>query len=285
MSVCNISSGLILMRAHRLEVQASLAHWERDFGLLQKFIDSRWFALSEILLVLASGMILYMWTSVGGWSLILPLLPWCARFISGQLPFRQTTFDWLILIFVMTAAVGYWAAYDKKAALNKFWLILLAVLFYYALSRQPKENLGWISGIIFSIGVGISIYFFLTHDFVTLPRKLQIVNHIGRWIMQVRPQVAWKPIHPNYVAGIAAITLPFGFYPLWKSRNPAVKNNTALYVVMFLSFTLIAFTIFMTTSRGVLLALLSATGSWVIWKLISSKGIRFGLSDTKFFPI
>ncbi len=276
------------MKAHRLEegqVSQICISYLKEFNLLQKFIDSRWFALSEVLLVLASGLILYLWPSVGGWSLILLLLPWCLRLISGQFPFQRTIFDGFIAIFVLTAAIGYWAAYDENAAMNKFWLILLAVLFYYALSRQPKENLGWLAGIFFSISVGVSIYFFLTHDFVALPRKLQVVNNIGLWIMHVRPQIVWKPIHPNYVSGIAAITAPFGFYPLWKSKNEAAKNPTALYAVMFLSFMLIAFTIFMATSRGVILAMMSAAGSWVVWRVACTSGNNFRLKQETIFPI
>lgn len=251
---------------------------------MRDLINSRWFALSEILLVFISGITLYLWPTVGSWALILPLLPWCARSAAGQLPFQRTSFDWLILFFVITAAVGYWAAYDKIAALHKFWLILLAVLFYYALSHQPKENLGWISGIFFSIGVGVSIYFFLTHDFVSLPRKLQIVNSFGRWIMQVRPQVPWKPIHPNYVAGVAAISAPFGFYPLWKTRIQAAKNTNALYFVIP-GYLLIALTIFMATSRGAILAILSAAGSWILWKVVDSTKINFRLRQDTFFPV
>ncbi len=230
-------------------------------------------------------MILYLQPRLGGWILILPLLPWCIRLISGQFPFQRTVFDWLILIFVTTAVVGYWAAYDKNAALDKFWLICLGVLFYYALVRQPMENLSWISGIFFSISIGISLYFFLTHDFVALPRKLQVVNDLGRWIMQVRPQTSWKPIHPNYVAGIAAITAPFGFYLLWKSRDEMAKNKAIFFIAMALGFTLIAFAIVMATSRGVILAIASAAGSWIIWRVISSRIVKSALKQETIFPI
>jgi hypothetical protein len=111
------------------------------------------------------------------------------------------------------------------------------------------------------------------------------VNTIGRWIMQVRPQVPWRPIHPNYVSGIAAITAPFGFYPLWKSKNQAGRNNNALSIVTLLGFLLIASTIFMATSRGVILAMLSAAGSWLIWKVVSSTGFEFRLRGNSIFPI
>ena len=127
-----------------------------------------------------------------------------------------TVIDWLVAVFLVTAWVGYWAAYDRETATNKVWLIVLAVLLYYALAALPEENVEWVSTTFFSIGLGVSIYFFLTQDFVALPRKVELVNRIGRWIMEMRPAFGWAPIHPNYAAGIAAITTPFILYPARK---------------------------------------------------------------------
>jgi hypothetical protein len=85
--------------------------------------------------------------------------------------------------------VGYWAAYDREAAWSKVWFIVLAVLMYYALAAQPKENLEWVCTILFCIGFGVAIYFFLTQDFVALPRKVELINRIGRWVMEVVPEI------------------------------------------------------------------------------------------------
>ena len=172
--------------------------------------------LAELLLVVFSGMTWILRPELGLWFTLVALLPAGVRLAAGMRPFKRTPFDWLILIFLITAWIGYWAAYDKTTAWIKVWMIVTAVLFYYALRAQPRENLIWVSCIFFCFGVGISLYFFLTHDFISLPRKLEFVNSIGRWVMGNRPQFGWMPIHPNYVAGLIAITVPFGFYPAWK---------------------------------------------------------------------
>src|SRR5690349_24602824 len=92
-----------------------------------------------------------------GFSL-LAMLPWIVRFLAGRLPFRRTPFDWLLAIFLVTAWIGYWAAYDKSAAWIKVWLIVSAVLLYYALSAQPKQNLALLSFVAFCFAVALFIY-------------------------------------------------------------------------------------------------------------------------------
>jgi O-antigen ligase len=248
--------------------------------LLRQIIQNRWFALADLLLVLISGLARVATPQYSLWFTVLACLPWVVRASAGSFPFRRTIFDWLIALFVITAAIGVWAAYDKDAAWNKFWVLLLAVLLYYALSGQPRENLGWVARIFFSIGVGVSIYFFLTHDFIALPRKLPWVNSIGLWIMQIRPPVAWKPIHPNYVAGIAAIVTPFAFYPERRSGN---GQGSGFQVVLTLSLSIVVFALLMTTSRGVLLAIVTALGTWVLWKIL--KPNRWSGKPERVFPI
>jgi len=251
--------------------------------LLRQIVQNRWFALADLLLVLISGLARVAIPQNGIWFTVIACLPWVLRASARSFPFRRTVFDWLIAVFVLTAAIGYWAAYDKDTASKKFWVLLLAVLLYYALSGQPRENLGWVARIFFSIGVGVSIYFFLTHDFIALPRKLPWVNSIGLWIMQVRPPVPWKPIHPNYVAGIAAITAPFAFYPKWRSGKSADRWGSALQVLLSLGLMLMGFTLVMTTSRGVFLAIIAATGTWVLWIILERS--RWNLKRETVFPI
>lgn len=164
-------------------------------------------------------------------------------------------------------------------------MIVTAVLLYYSLSTQSRENLVWVSLFFFCVGVGTSLYYFLTHDFVAAPRKLEIVNDIGRWVMSVRPQTAWTQIHPNYVAGIIAVTIPFIIYPVIKFRN----NNSA-FTLLFRGFVvaglgLAGIALLMATSRGVIFAIFSGAGAWLLWRFINSDGIRRQIKSEAVFPI
>lgn len=245
---------------------------------MREVVKSQWFALVDFLLVFVGGAIWIFKPEFGLWSILIALLPWVLRIISGDFPFRLTSFDWLIAVFLATAWVGYWASYDGTAAWSKVWLIVVAVLLYYSLASQPQENLVWVSGVFFCLGVGVSIYFFLTHDFVSLPRKLKFVNDIGLWIMAVRPQLSWTPIHPNYIAGVIAITVPFVFYPAWKLSKNIKAIIILFYGLVAIGLGLSLFAFVMATSRGVVMAVVSAGGVWLLWKVFHSRwsNLRFG---------
>jgi tetratricopeptide (TPR) repeat protein len=161
---------------------------------------------------------------------------------------------------------------------------MTAILLYFALKAQPQENLPLLFYLLFGVGAGIALYFFLTHDFVTLPRRLEAVNRLGRWLMTIRPQSGWTPIHPNYVAGMIAITMPFLILPLqslWGRQTPAAR--TALLLMMAgLALSLLA--LLMATSRGALLAALSGAGGCLLWWLIHSGRIRRQIKGEAIFP-
>jgi len=251
---------------------------------MREIIKSQWFALVDLLLVIVGGAIWIFKPELGLWSILIALLPWILRIISGDFPFRRTSFDWLIAIFLATAWVGYWASYDEMVAWSKVWLIVVAVLLYYSIASQPQENLVWVSGFFFCIGVGVAIYFFLTHDFVSLPRKLKFVNDIGLWIMKIRPGLDWTPIHPNYVAGVIAITVPFIFYPIWKLNKNITSPVVLFYGLITVGFGLSLFAFVMATSRGVIMAVVSAGGVWFLWKIVSSSRVSLRFRREAIFP-
>lgn len=218
----------------------------------------------------------------GIWFILIALLLLLLKINRGW--FRFDSIDWLVVIFTGTAWMGYWAAYDQVTAWNKVWLIMIAVLLYFSLKTQPRSNLFIVSIFLFCLGVGVSIYFFLTHDFIALPRKLEFVNQIGRWVMSVRPQTGWQPIHPNYVAGMVAITTSFIFYPVWILRwNVPLPASFSAAVMVGLGISL--FALVMATSRGAILAILSGAGVWLLWRVVHSDGIRRRVKGVAVFPV
>ena len=137
-------SGPTLMKVHPLAA-ADKKSKDTTGKNLRHLVENRWFALTDLFLVMISAAAWMLIPRFGiGFSLI-AFLPWVLRFWAGSLPFQRTPFDWLIAIFLVTAWIGYWAAYDESAAWIKYWLIVSAILFYYALSAQPKRNLGLVS--------------------------------------------------------------------------------------------------------------------------------------------
>ncbi len=164
-------------------------------------------------------------------------------------------------------------------------MIILAAFFYYSLAGQPLGNLGWICIYFFCIGAGVSLYFLLTHDFIAIPRKVEFINAIGRWLMDTRPQLDWAPIHPNYVAGIVAIMTPFVAYPAIKLTQKPGFASTLIHVFMITGLGTALLAILMATSRGSILAVASAGGLLVIWWMITKTGGKWRLSRETVFPV
>ena len=218
----------------------------------------------------------------GVWFILIALSTFLLKIFTRNVEFKSI--DWLVLIFLVTAWVGYWAAYDKDIAWIKAWLIVIAVLLYYSLRAQPEENLIWVSIALFGIGVCISFYYFLTHDFVVAPRKIELVNSIGRWFMSIRPQTGWTAIHPNYVAGIVAVTVPFIYYPIWKFKQDNERISILFYGFMIAGLGAAFLALVMATSRGVVMAMVSGTGVWLLWKFIQSDGIKRWTKSEAVFP-
>ncbi len=246
-------------------------------------VNSRTFALVELGVVALSGAALCLDPQIGNWAIAASLLPWGFRFAVGAPLFKRSRLDPLLAIFVITAFTGFWAAYDRFAALQKLYFLLIAVVLYFALRSQPKENLPWVSLGFFAIGVGIAGYFFLTHDFIAVPRKIEMVNVIGRLIMRIRPNLGLIAIHPNYVAGFAAIAAPFGFYLLLEENNKFFRARRIRQLIV-VGLLLIFSAIVMTTSRGIVMALVVAVGVWFLWQIVRRVSGRLNGGKEAVFP-
>ena len=219
----------------------------------------------------------------GIWFILIALLPLALRLISTSYQFSWV--DLCVLIFAVSAWVGYWAAYEQITAWRKVWWIMTAVMLYFSLKTQPRENMIWISGLLFFIGVGVSLHYLLTYDFITTPRKLEIVNSIGRWIMTVRPQTSWISIHPNYVAGMAAITVPFILYPVLEFKKNSRVLPRFVWMLIIIGLGITGFALVMATSRGVVFAIVSGLGGWFVWRFVTSSGISRWIKGEAVFPI
>jgi tetratricopeptide (TPR) repeat protein len=173
---------------------------------LTSFVRGRWFPLIELGCV---GVATIIW-ELGAASNYLPLLialaPWVVRFAAGSNPFKGWGIDIALALFVVTAAFSAYLAYDQPAAIVKFWLLVAAVLLFYAFANQPKSNLGILAGLIGLVGVGFAVYYLLANDWGMYPSRIALFNRLGLSWIDLLPTI--QGIHPNITAGIIAMTLP-----------------------------------------------------------------------------
>jgi len=100
--------------------------------------------------------------SLGGWPLLLAVVPWLGTPLTGSKRVRRSPLDIPLALFGLTAIVGALLAYDRAAAWNKAWLILCGVVLCLAISRQPREYLWPIAGGCAALAGVLAITFLLT---------------------------------------------------------------------------------------------------------------------------
>lgn len=230
------------------------------------------FSFGEFLLVLISCIILSLYPKLGLWPLILAAFPWLVRIFWKDVPFQKTPFDLLIILFLMSALIGLWAAYNQEGAFQKLFLLIGAALLFFALANQPSENL-WL--VIISLGIfGVltNIFFFMTTDWTIFNADFGAINQFGRWWSAARPdskiisELDISIFHPNIVGGINAVLVPpctaFVVY-FWrnKSRFLGVFSSGILL--------LISLGMALTSSRAAWVATLIGLG--LFWALNQSR--------------
>jgi hypothetical protein len=229
-----------------------------------------WFDFADLVCVAAAVILLEVFPQWGGWPLLVAIVPWVARLAARKPLIQPTPFDLALIIFLLTAAVGIWAAYQPQAAWLKFWLLVSAVLLYFAVACQSQENLRIFAGFLVVIGISVAVVYLLAWNWEAHPAKLPVVNQWMLSWMKIRPDFPWMISHPNEddTAGMAALTLPFlaAFsWTSWRRRNVVLLMGSAAALILIL------FTLLITTSRGAWVAggaTLGSLGLWLVTRAI-----------------
>jgi O-antigen ligase len=226
-----------------------------------------------------SGAVWVLIPKFGLWFTLFALLPSGLKMLGSRPVIERTPINWLVLVFLITALVGYWAAYDKVSAWIKFWLIVTSVLLYFSLSAQSKQYFGLLSLASFFLAFGVSIYFFLTGDFAVGSGR------IAFWWMRNRPQVNLPDIHHGYISGLLAMTSNIATYWLWQVWNRKFNRfNMAKKSIIILVMAVIIWAFILTMSRGIWAAVAGAVGVVIIWKITASSRFSGMIKIKEAFP-
>lgn len=196
--------------------------------------------------------------------------------------FYRTRFDVPILIFLFTAGIGVWAAYNPGAAWMRFWSICGAAILFYALAWLPGKKRWMLAAAAGLVGTGSAVFFLLANDWQLYPAKLAVLTQAGLWWMKVRPGFLSVYAHPEFsidTGGIVAMTTPFllaSALRAWKEKNAGL----ALWVAGWAFFSGMAF--LLSISRGLFTALGAGLAAWGIlalsaryWPRLDGKRRRF----------
>ena len=194
---------------------------------------------------------------IGAWPLVLALLPWMLRFVRTGRPTQRTLFDLPLALFMLTAGLAVWSAYDREIAWFKFWLIVGAVLLFYAFANARSTPAMVRAGLLTIFAVGLSLYFLATNDWTAQ----HSVHRIGQSLQRYLPRVPGPRLNPNEIGGLLAMLLPFvtwGALKTWQRvRDSSIprKGPRWLYTLLaWAALALVLFGLLMTASRGAWLA-------------------------------
>jgi O-antigen ligase len=230
---------------------------------MQQLVNHRWFALADLILVFTYAAAVTIFPQLGGWLIILLLVPLGIRLASGNIAYRSTSLYFILALIAVTAGIGIWAAYDQRAAWEKFWIIIGSILIFSILINQPKANLGVVVSLVGLLGVIIAIIFLLNNDWTNQSSDLGVIERAGDWIMALQLSFGDITIRPNYVGGLLAIIFPLaaaaGIHNIIVGDTTKAVFSIAIGIVIILG-------LFLTSSRGAWLALFLGLGAWLLWR-------------------
>ncbi|RMD52419.1 MAG: hypothetical protein D6835_01965, partial [Candidatus Thermofonsia bacterium] len=112
-----------------------------SFFTMKKFVEDRWFPIIDLLFTAAAAFLWFLGAGYLSWEpLLIALFPWGMRALAGRFPFRRTSLDGWLLLFLVTAVVSIRFAYDPQLAMSKLWVLVGAVLFFYSLAAQSRRD-------------------------------------------------------------------------------------------------------------------------------------------------
>jgi O-antigen ligase len=244
---------------------------------MQQLANNRWIALAELVFTISLGALIVLQPKWGAWLGVLILLPILLRLLAGRNVLKLPGFVVPVGLVIITAVIGVWAAYDRQAAFEKFWVIVGAVAIFSALANQPRVNLGVVASLVGLMGVLITVIFIFTNDWKTQSSDLDLIRSVGEWVTAIRPAVAQQGLSPNFTGGLLAILapIPFAFaYHAWK------KNHLIQAILSAGMGLIILIGLFLTSSRGAWLAIVAGIGIWLLWR--SSEYLAFKAKKSPF---
>jgi O-antigen ligase len=175
---------------------------------ISNVIKSRWYGLAVVTAASTNGFLWFIlpnpvwWFSIFTAVLLLPLV-----FQRGQKQI-PVMIHGAVVLFLISAAIGVWSAYLPAAAVDKFGMILAAVLLFYAVACQQRINTWTILAGVGLFGSLFAIYFSLSYDWRLQAVDTALVNRVGVIWMGYRPTIHLPGVDDDIAGGIFAVLLP-----------------------------------------------------------------------------
>jgi tetratricopeptide (TPR) repeat protein/O-antigen ligase len=200
-----------------------------------------------LLLAAATPLLLFpgIWTLLGA---AIIALAWASRWLATGRISKPTAMDFPILLLLLTLGVGLVPAIDLDLALNRLWIILLGVAWFYTVvNTLDTDRRIHLMGVgLVALGLGVAIFSLLSTDFETA----QVVKIPAIYGRLPPPLIRGLPgsgvieeydlVNPRVVAGALAILIPIPLSYLalgfgWRLRCFSALSALVMAVVLGLT--------------------------------------------------
>jgi hypothetical protein len=196
-----------------------------------------------------------------------------------------TRFDPPLFLFLISAALGGWLAFDQAAASAKFWQIVGGLALYDSLVFVPDQTAVFgrrfspVPWLLLLLPAMIAAYSMLTSDWSLVIGKAPWLNPAASWFAFWQPGVPADRLHPNVAGGLIAAMIPLQVAAAGSVRRlpPATAAGAggpversswgAARVGAWLLVGLSFLGLLMSASRGAWLALGAVGGLWLLWRV------------------
>lgn len=229
------------------------------------------FQYIELTIVALAGAIWYLFPKAGVWPLFLLVIVATSRYLVYGSLGPRTHFEIPLLLFLVSAGVAVWSAYNQTTAWSKFWLIVGGIAIFYAFahwSHLEDPGIAEQQAILLSLlGASVACYFLLTHNWEQFPGKVKLLEQFGRSLQAPLPDLPGHRLNPNVAGGILATMVPFGFASIILTRS---NNHRPWFFASVVALFAIVLGLLLSSSRSAWIGLLAASGV-AIWSTISAR--------------
>ncbi len=211
--------------------------------------------------------------STGPWALVLLAGLWLVHWSRTSREFRRSALAVSMGLFLTTAAIGVWTAYDPATAGLKFWRLLGATGLCWAIAHQPDmPRLHVVLAVLGTLAGGLAaVYLFGSRGGIAAVPLAIATSSV--------PQAAgaWRGLpsldmNANAAAGASAVLLPL-YVPLLTLSGRTHRWRKWLWGVLA-GVSLLALVV--SASRGGLGALAAVGCLWGAWKWLRNRAERRG---------
>jgi O-antigen ligase len=214
-----------------------------------------------------------------GWALAVALAPLVLRLVTGRRPLPRTPLDLPLIVFLLTAGLGVWAAYDRAGAeaiypaaspvgWRALWGIVLSVLVYYAFAAMETDvQQRWTMALLAGFGAGIAFWFTAATDWSSNPSEVATLTHLGQAYQAWLPRLSDPGLHPNATARMVLMCLPASVGLVAEAFGSERKGRWRWAAWGAVTGAMIAFSLLLSTSRGAWLGLAVGLSLMALWWL------------------